>query len=406
MADLSKAPTPNYDDFYLDVADLSAIDQIEIAIPWLPVENSRGCWWGEIKHCVFCGIHDEDLKYRTKPAPVALRTMDDLAARYGVRAFRFSDYILPRSYFATLIPELVDRGAPFELTNEMKANVNAADFAMMAAAGFVEVQPGIESFSSAALAAMDKGTSASQNTQTLVLGKINGVKVHWNLLYGFPDDDADDYELMLETLSRLTHLDPPASRLPVQITRGAPLQVDPDRFGISVAKYEPSYDLVFSRKFLERTGFDLSRYCYYFARPFDNSVRLTGIYRRIDALIDAWRAIAHEREVLLESRVVDGTTVVTDTRADPAGKRVALDEVQSEVLAALRTRRNVTELVRHGRGWGAEEISAALAALDRLRLVVRDGDRWLSIVLPADPTEMSIDKAGGDVPVLVDVAPR
>ena len=95
MVDLAEAPTPDYDDFYLDIADLSANELVDIATRRLPVENSRGCWWGEVRHCVFCGINDEDLKYRIKPVAVALRTMDDLAARYGVRAFRFSDYIFP-----------------------------------------------------------------------------------------------------------------------------------------------------------------------------------------------------------------------------------------------------------------------------------------------------------------------
>lgn len=394
MVDLGAAPTPNYDDFYLDVADLSTAEEVDIATTRLPVENSRGCWWGEIRHCVFCGIQDEDLKYRTKPAAVALATMDNLAARYGVRAFRFSDYILPRSYFTTLLPQLVERGAPYELTAEMKANVNTADFALMVAAGFVEVQPGIESFSSAALTAMDKGTSASQNAQTLLLGKAGGIPVHWNLLYGFPDDDADDYEQMLETLSRLTHLDPPATRLPVQVTRGAPLQVDPGRFGISVAAYEPSYDLVFSPEFLARAGFDLSKYCYYFVRPFENSVRLQRIYRRIEALVDGWRAVANHRDVSLEWRSVAGKIVVTDSRANPAGVTVVLDEAQSEVLLALRTRRNVSGLIRHGLGLDPGQVTAALEDLDRLRLVLRDGDRWLSLALPAPETAPTAE--GGD----------
>jgi hypothetical protein len=273
----------------------------------------------------------------------------------------------------------------------MKANVNAADFALMVAAGFVEVQPGIESFSSAALTAMDKGTSASQNAQTLMLGKASGVKVHWNLLYGFPDDDADDYEQMLETISRLTHLDPPATRLLVQVTRGAPLQVDPGRFGIPVATYEPSYDLVFSEGFLARSGFELSKYCYYFVRPFENSVRLQRIYRRIDALVDGWRAVVDKRDVVLEWRQVAGRIVVTDSRTDPDEVTVVLNDVQTEVLLALRTRRNVTELVRHGLGLSADQVTVALTDLDRLRLVLRDGDRWLSLVLPADPTVTSAD---------------
>jgi ribosomal peptide maturation radical SAM protein 1 len=384
MVDLAQVPTPNYDDFYLDIADLATIEQIDIATPRLPVENSRGCWWGEIRHCVFCGINDEDLKYRAKPADVAMRTMDDLAARYGVCAFRFSDYILPRSYFNTLLPQLMDRGAPYQLTAEMKANVSSTDFALLTAAGFVEVQPGIESFSMSALTSMDKGTSPIQNAHTLLLGRANDVKVNWNLLYGFPDDDPNDYELMLETLSRLTHLDPPATRLEVQVTRYAPMQVNPGRFGIPAATYEPSYDLVFSECFLARTGFNLSKYCYFFARPFQNSVRLERIYRRIDALVDHWSAATRQRKVSLEWRNIEQRIVVTDTRLDPSGVAITLDEAQGMILMALRTPRSVTGLARHGLDLDHDQVIAALSAMDRLGLVLRDGNRWLSLVLPAD----------------------
>ena len=384
IANLADAPTPDYDDFYLDVADLAATELVDITTSWLPVENSRGCWWGEIRHCVFCGINDEDLKYRTKPAAVALRTMDDLAARYGVRAFRFSDYILPRSYFTTLLPQLVAQGAPYRLVAEIKANVNGSDFALMADAGFLQVQPGIESFSSAALTAMDKGTSAIQNAQTLLLGRANGIQVLWNLLYGFAADDGDDYEHMLETLSRLTHLDPPVTRLPVQVTRYAPMQADPGRFDIPVATYEPSYDLVFSAGFLAKSGFDLGSYCYYFARPFENSARLGRIYRRIESLVDGWSAAAARRRVSLEWQDIEGKVVVTDSRTDPAGYTVVLDDAQSQVLLALRTPRSVTGLIQHGLVLTPDQITAAIADLDRLRLVMRDGRRWLSLVLPAD----------------------
>ncbi|WP_283135797.1 RiPP maturation radical SAM C-methyltransferase [Rhizohabitans arisaemae] len=382
--DLAASPTPDFDDYYLDVADLSAGDLVDITPTRLPVENSRGCWWGQIRHCVFCGIHDDDLRYRIKPAEVALRTMDDLAARYGVGAFRFSDYILPRSYFDTLLPRLASRGAPYRLSAEMKANVSPADFTLLAAAGFREVQPGIESFSTAALDAMDKGTSAIRNAQTLLLGKTTGVQVHWNLLYGFPGDDPDDYERMLGTLERLIHLDPPATCLPVQVTRFAPLQSDPARFKIPHAVYEPGYDLVFSADYLARTGFDLGKYCYYFMRPFENSVRLNGIYRRIDALVERWRAAGRCRAVTLEWRLESGRTVVTDTRDDPAGVVLELDEAQGELLRALTVPRTVTGLARHGLRHTPAETAESLAGLDRLGLVLRDGERWLSLVLPAD----------------------
>jgi ribosomal peptide maturation radical SAM protein 1 len=405
LANLATVPPPDFDDYYLDIADLAAAEQVEIEVPRLPVENSRGCWWGEIRHCVFCGIHDDDLRYRTKPAEAALRTMDELNERYGIRAFRFSDYIMPRVYFDTLLPELIARGAPYQLTTEMKANVNATDFGLLAAAGFAEVQPGIESFSSAALHAMDKGTSAAQNAQTLLLGKAAGLRVHWNLLYGFPGDDADDYEQMLDTLSRLTHLDPPASRLLVQVTRYAPLQVDPDRFGIARAPYEPSYDLIFSPEYLAETGFDLGEYCYYFARPFQNSVRLQRLYQRIDALVDRWLRTSLDRTPVLEWRGDtaggDATKlVVTDSRTDPAGVEVVLGEVESRLLLALRTPRTVTSLVRHGLDLTPAEIHTGLSTLDAHRFVLRDGNRWLSLVLPA-PSAPSAEIPSSDDGVTV-----
>ncbi|HEY0641530.1 MAG TPA: hypothetical protein VGD67_28200 [Pseudonocardiaceae bacterium] len=165
---------------------------------------------------------------------------------------------------------------------------------------------------------MDKGTSPALNVQTLMLGRRHGVKVNWNLLYGFPDDDADDHEQMLETLARLIHLDPPATRLPVQVTRYAPLQLSPARFGIPSASYDPSYDLLFSERYLDRSGFDLGAYCYYFARPFENSVRLSSIYRRIDALVDHWRAAARHRHPALTWRPGPAGIIVTAT---PAGIR-------------------------------------------------------------------------------------
>ena len=92
------------------------------------------------------------------------------------------------------------------------------------------------------------------------------------------------------------------------------------RFGIPIAPYEPSYDLVFSTEFLARTGFALSDYCYMFARPFENSVRLGRIYRRIEALVDGWAAAA-QRKLSLEWRSIDGKVVVTDSRRIRLGSR-------------------------------------------------------------------------------------
>ena len=271
---MDEVPPPNFDDFFRDTGALAAAHQIYIDVDRLPVENSRGCWWGAKHHCIFCGIHDDDLRYRAKSAAVVLEDLAALSARYGVRAFRFSDYILPDGYYRSLLPELAARGKPYRLTSEMKANVSAQKFSALAAAGFEEVQPGIESFATSVLRKMDKGVTALQNVHTLLLGCRHGIRVHYNLLYGFPDDGEEEYTEMIRLLRLLRHLDAPSTRLEVQITRFAPLQVDPTRFGIAASQHEQSYELIFSQDYLDCISFDLDDLCYYYNRPFENSYRL------------------------------------------------------------------------------------------------------------------------------------
>ncbi len=268
---LNDIPVPNYEDFFVDKERLLRDYQIDIKVDRLPLENSRGCWWGQTKHCVFCGINDEDLRYRHKNSDKVIHDMDSLKKLYGFNSFRFSDYILPHQYFKTLLPELVQKGRPYRIISEMKSNINKEQFALLTGAGFDEVQPGIESFSSNVLRKMDKGVTAVQNVYTLLLGKYHGVAVRYNILYGLPDDDPDEINAMIELIPRLFHLDPPSTRLQIQITRFAPLQTNPERFGISCASYEPSYDIIFSAAFLTKTNFDLNDYCYYFERTYENS---------------------------------------------------------------------------------------------------------------------------------------
>lgn len=382
LVQMNDVPTPNYDDFYSDVARLASEESIDVEVNRLPVENSRGCWWGATKHCVFCGIKDEDLVFRAADATRVIESLDRLHERYGVTSFRFSDYILPHSYYSTLLPELIARGSPYTLTAEMKANISPERFALMAEAGFKEVQPGIESFSTCVLRSMDKGVTAAQNVVTLKLGKIHGVQVHYNLLYGFPDDDEGEYIQQLSCLRRLSHLDPPSTRLEVQVTRYAPLQVNPGRFGIPRARYEPSYELIFSREYLAETGFDLDAYCYYFGRPYENSRKLNALYDAIDEVIDEWKIERRERSP--ELRLITdspGAATVYDSRHLPPTK-IMLTEDEQAILESCAVPRPVAKITRE-LSLDPRSVAAAVVRLDDLGLIMRDGERIVSLVLPA-----------------------
>ncbi len=126
------------------------------------------------------------MKYRYKPAGDTLAMLEVLRARHGDYAFRFSDYILPKAYYSDLLPELAANPQKFRLHCEVKANHPPERVRLLADAGFVEIQAGIESFSTTILKRMDKGVRAIDNASLLKAGYINGVIVNYNLLYGLP----------------------------------------------------------------------------------------------------------------------------------------------------------------------------------------------------------------------------
>ena len=41
-------------------------DAIPLAREPLFFETSRGCWWGQIHHCLFCGLNGDTIAYRSK----------------------------------------------------------------------------------------------------------------------------------------------------------------------------------------------------------------------------------------------------------------------------------------------------------------------------------------------------
>lgn len=387
--DLDLNPTPNFDDFFTDVRRLSEEHMVDVSLLELPIENSRGCWWGSKSHCVFCGIRDEDLAYRLRSAEKTLECMAKLHKRYGVKEFRFADYILPNQYFNTLLPELARLNHPYWLGAEVKANLTEERFKLLAQAGFREVQPGIESFSSDTLRKMHKGVSAMQNVYTLLLGSRFNISIYYNLLYGFPDDDEAEYDRMAMLLPRLFHLASPVTCLPVQITRYAPLQRRPEAFGIARARADECYELVFSKTYVERCGFDFEDYCYNFERTFENSVQLQRTYDKIDDSVNIWRSLQASKQTwLYQDHATDaGCLTVRDKRGLDEMVHY-LDEPIAEVLLACAQPVSLDSL-RNGclRLVGPEKIEKAIDELDALGLVFREERRVVSLVLSKSPSE-------------------
>ena len=256
--DLDDLPQADFDDYF---TQLRAADLDLPSPPRLLFESSRGCWWGQRMHCTFCGLNGGRMRFRSKSPARVLAELDSLRARHPGLVIGAVDNILDMSYFATLLPALVAARGDMRLFYEVKANLRKDHVRLLRDAGVRDIQPGIESLADGVLRLMRKGVSALQNIQLLKWCVELGVRPVWNVLWGLPGEDPDDYERMAALVPLLTHLPPPSNAGPVRIDRFSPLFEDPDAHDVGEVEPVEAY-----RHLYPFPAESVARLAYYFPR--------------------------------------------------------------------------------------------------------------------------------------------
>lgn len=124
---------------------------------------------------------------------------------------------------------------------------------------------------------------------------------------------------MISIIPSLYHLAPPYSTIPVQITRFAPLQNQPEAFGIAGACVpELAYGSIFSPEFSARIGFDARNYAYVFETPYEFSRECESLYRILEYQILHWTKAGDDRDLQLSYEFTGAGLKIVDTRFQAA----------------------------------------------------------------------------------------
>jgi ribosomal peptide maturation radical SAM protein 1 len=402
VRDLDALPFPDFDDFFEQWAPFFEKHRGPPAT--LLFESARGCWWGERHHCTFCGLNGATMSFRSKSPDRALRELRWLVDRYPARAVSVVDNILDMKYFRTLVPALGRLGLDLELFYEVKANLRKDQLQLLKDAGITTICPGVESLSTSLLRRMRKGVTALQNVQLLKWCRQVGVRPLWNVLWGFPGEDPEEYARMARLLPLLAHLAPPFWFIPIRVDRFSPYFDDPAAFGIAPARPYPAYAYVYP-------GLDpdaIGNLAYYFAidpaarRPAMESVGMLG-----DA-IARWRA-DHPASDLVA--VDDGERVtIFDTRPIAGEPVVELSGVDRLLYLACDAIRSEAHLIRSAREeWGIDLTGPALH--QRLRplldagFLLEEAGQYLSLAVVAEQYEPGDAALGSLLAALVPGGP-
>ncbi|MDW9823491.1 RiPP maturation radical SAM C-methyltransferase [Sinorhizobium meliloti] len=377
-------PLPDFSDYFAELDRSLYADRV---YPGLPLEFSRGCWWGQRSHCKFCGLNGGSMTYRQKPAEQAAEEMIEMSARYGLSRIEAVDNILATDYIEKALPRLTALPDKLAIFFEVKANLKRHEVDKLAAGGVRWIQPGIESLDTRPLKLMGKGTTSAQNVQLLKWCRQYGVWVIWSILWGFPGESDAWYAEMAQLLPLLHHLQPPVGVVPLRYHRFSPYHRAAEQHGLKLrpaAAYRYVYPL---------SEPDLANLVYSFEDSEDSDVAAYSAAldanRRpgLDAVVkgvEAWKeARLNPTEPMLSMRDSGDETIVEDTRPIAVEREHRVKGLAREILLAadegtpearLRGRLSTANVMQ-------SEIDGVIADMIARKLIVRLDARLVGLAL-------------------------
>jgi ribosomal peptide maturation radical SAM protein 1 len=390
-ASMDEVAEPNYDEFFERIdADPELGTHYRPYIK-LPFESSRGCWWGAKSQCTFCGLNGTTIGFRSKAPDRVVAELRGLAERHRVLEFQAVDNIIDLDHVAQVMPALRDAGLDLRLFYETKSNLKKAQLVLLRDAGVHAIQPGIESLSTPILKLMKKGVTALQNIRLLKWCTELGVRVMWNLIYGFPNEPREEYARMADVMAGLGHLDPPSlNRL--HLDRFSPYHDRPAEHGIEIGAPLDHYP------YLYPVGADaLAELAYAFSFRYADDRDPEAYIGPVRDAVKAWQANWHQlasRPLFgagsLRRRRGPGFVLLCDRRNGMPARDHHLSGDDAAIYAACEDGATPADAARRiveaGHAPRDEaRIRDLCRDLTRARLMFEESDRFLSLALPPGP---------------------
>jgi len=311
VKDLDSLPKLDYTDYFEQLYSFQPSYLTRRENINLCYETSRGCWWGEKNQCIFCGCNGERISFRQKSKSKVMEELQELK-KYRINYLQMTDLIMPDNYFKTLLPELKTTAGDFKLYYEQKADLSYEKLKQLKNANITEIQPGMESLSNSLLKKMRKGISTYKNIQLLRDALTLQIKVYWNMIWGFPDEQIVEYENMLSFMPLLFHLQPPVGLFHLGITRFSPYFADYKKYGINNIKPVNSYFEIFPEyaEIEKIAGFFIGEY---YAETYENNYIIKKLASCIQLWNDRWHSLIY-RPLLHLTKESSNKYILTDTR--------------------------------------------------------------------------------------------
>lgn len=224
--DLNRLPTPDFDGFPLRLYHVPATV--------LPVQTSRGCYYGK---CAFCNLHLDHRNFRLRRPELLLEDIHKLSQKYDTPYFFFTDESVPVNQLRDVSQGLMENrqdikwigGVRFE--NALSHDV----LRKMYQSGCQKLVFGLESYNQRVLDLMKKGTKADRVKNILDECIKLGISFHLYVIIGFPTETEKEALETLDFVLKKEYLDSPGfSCLPslFGMEKDSPITHNPSEYGL------------------------------------------------------------------------------------------------------------------------------------------------------------------------------
>ncbi len=368
---LDDLPLPDYRPYFRQMREVFPEQPF---IPLLPVEFSRGCWWGR---CAFCNLNLQWQGYRKKTAERMASEVDALARRYLCLDFAFVDNALPvraaDQFFQRQRRLRQDR----RFFAELRATTDSLRLKRYAEGGLRTVQVGIEALSNSLLAKMAKGVSVIDNIAIMKHSIAAKIRLEGNLIIEFPGSSEHE---VAETLANLDYVLPftPLDNVVLFLGAGSPVHRQHGEFGIT--------GLVPHRRNLALLPADLAGDIGLQVMDFRGGrIRQRELWRPVAEKVAAWQAFHRQRQPAFQPALSfrDGGEylIIRQERADGPPLQHRLRGTSREIYLDCDRIRTVEGLRQRFKKLPAASLEQFLAELQDKRLLFLDGERILALAV-------------------------
>lgn len=373
LSDIVQLPPPDFDDYFKEIKHCYPGQQF---IPVLPIEFSRGCWWGK---CAFCNLNLQWKGYRTKSADQMFNEVTVLSEKYQCLDFAFNDNALPLKESDEFFRRTAAATPDYRFFGEIRVEHCDRTLGTCREGGLNTVQMGIEALSNSLLRRMKKGATVIENIYALKNALSCGVELDANLITEFPGSTPEEIK---ETLRNLDFAFPfrPLSISPFYLAYGSPMDADPDVYGITPLGNHPGNKHLLPAKILQHQ-------IIFFKNFRGDKIRQRKLWAPVVQKVRNWEAFHNQRTTSIWRKSPlsfrDGGNYLTiwQENANRTAVHYRLDRESREIYLYCMDIRSVDQILNRFKYLKEADLLEFMDYLIERRLVFGEGRQFVSLAV-------------------------